>query len=239
LYTYVTSKPLVDVDPSGMSPNGATLADCRRVLYATIAGWRLLGLSCSADLMASWLSKKPDPCPSSCLSALSGDALEFVNSGCLARRMGYIANCGGASTENFQASGSHYFAPSGTIPAPGNGDDLAFSFGHVNWTATGKCVTNCSATTTNCCCSCSGSCGYELRVGPDKYDFEKGDTSYPHPLYCAWYVQEHGGLKSFSADCRKTVYAQSISFKRCPGPPAPWSIPCSQTKQTGNTNVIE
>ena len=240
-YSFVNGRALIELDPSGLAPggNGAVLADCRRILYATIAGWRLTGLNCSADLMASWLRKKPDPCPSSCLDALNSNGFGFVNEGCLKSRMAFLSNCPGTTTENFEASGSHYFAPGGKIGAPGGGDDLAFSFGHVNWSASGKCVATCAAKAGSCCCSCSGSCGYDLTLGPDKYDFDKGNTNYPHPLYCAWYVQEYGGLKSFSATCRKTVFAQPISFDRCPGPPLPWSTPCSQTKQTGNTNVIE
>jgi RHS repeat-associated protein len=240
-YSFVNGRALIELDPTGMIPGGdnAFLADCRRILYATIAGWRLTGFNCSADLLASWLRKKPDPCPSSCLVTLNSNGFGFVNDGCLKSRMAFLSKCPGSTTESFQALGSHIFEPSSLFGRPGSGDDMAFSFHEVRWSASGTCVATCAAKAGSCCCSCSGSCGYDLTIGPDKYDFEKGKTSYPHPLYCAWYVQEYGGLKNFEATCKKTVYAQPISFDRCPGPPLPWTTPCAQTKQSGNTTVIE
>lgn len=237
LYQLLKSDPLNQVDPSGMQTgDNVEVAARRRVLYATIAGWRTAGHKCAADLMASWLSKKPDTCPSSCIDALNRNGYGFIN-GCLASRLAFNASCPGTTTTNFTTEGDHYFKPEGLIPIPGPGDDLAYGFGHFHWKASGKCVSNCTPTK-NCCCSCTGSCGYELTTGPDPYDFKKEGRVYPHPLYCAWLLGERGGLKPFSVTCRTTVYAQPITFDRCPGPGFPMDRPCEKTMQTGNSNVV-
>ena len=240
-YGYCVSSIMNRVDPEGEAPiDPAIVSQCRRVLNATIAAWRLVGNNCAADLLAASLSRRPDSCPSSCTDALRANGFGFVTN-CLASRLAYSAACGISTRSNFELTGEHYFGINWMHQGAGGTEgDLGYAFGHFSWRARGSCKSDCGNSTSNCCCNCSASCGFDLQVGPDLYDFDpkKYSAVIPHPIACIHYLQENGDAKKFDVTCRLTAYATEVgAFRRCPGPSLPDTTPCTATQSSPGNPV--
>jgi RHS repeat-associated protein len=240
-YGYCVSSVMNRVDPEGEAPIDPGIASqCRRVLQGVIAAWSLAGNKCAADLLAASLRRRPDPCPTSCADALNRNGFGFVTD-CLASRMSFSASCGKSTSTDFELSGEHYFGINWMHKGAGGTEgDLGYAFGHFSWRAKGRCRSDCGNASNGCCCHCTASCGFDIQVGPDTYNFDpkKYSAVIPHPIACIHYLQENGDAKVFDVTCRLPVYGISIgAFKRCPGPPLPDSMPCSPTQSSPGNPV--
>jgi RHS repeat-associated protein len=236
LYSYLVNSPLAGVDPSGnvpadtIPPIGTEIGNCQKILWGVVQGWRSTGTKCAADLLEAFLNRRTSGCIDNCLHALRINGYPYTK-GCLQDRLAYSSNCGGNANHSFNLNAQHFWDADTTRDFGEGQPDLAGAFGHANWRAEGKCISSCKNASGSCCCDCSAECGWDLTIGPDDYDFDKKGYSYPHPLYCAWLLQEKGEGKKYKISCKTTVYAQSFRYQRCPGPHLPMKGKCGDTFQ--------